>query len=76
LTNNWCGGADIDRNGSVNEVDLRIFVLDWLQDNISIQGDLNGDCKIDMLDVAIMAKIWTGTQENWKTLGRLAENWL
>jgi hypothetical protein len=30
--NNWCGGADLNQLGDVNEVDLGLFVGEWLED--------------------------------------------
>jgi hypothetical protein len=28
--NDWCGGADLNQLGDVNEVDLSLFVYEWL----------------------------------------------
>ena len=40
-----------------------------------ITGDLNGNCKVDFTDYAILAGDWLVTN-NWNDLAELAENWL
>jgi hypothetical protein len=39
-------------------------------------GDLNGDCQVNLFDMAVFANGYTGTQEDYLTLKDIAETWL
>lgn len=54
---NWCEGADLNRNGTTDFTDFAILRAHWLE-NSTMEGDINGDCKVDLLDLAIFANAW------------------
>lgn len=41
----------------------------------AISGDINGNCKIDFADYAMLAENWL-TENDWNDLADLADNWL
>ena len=52
----WCNGADMDKNQTVDEEDLADFALDWM--DVRVTSDLNHDCAVDELDLARLAERW------------------
>ncbi|MHB0946562.1 MAG: hypothetical protein ACYC3B_05290 [Sedimentisphaerales bacterium] len=66
--NGFCGGADIDEGGAVDNGDYVFFANDWgstvCQSRCGSKrmprppGDLTGDCKVDLLDLYIIAAEW------------------
>jgi len=39
-------------------------------------GDLNGDCYVNLLDLAVLAGGYMNSDEDWATLGDMADTWL
>ena len=52
----------------INVYDDRCQAAQSLPDYVPLVGDLNGDCKVDDLDVALL-------QENWLRDNSLTEEW-
>ena len=50
--------ADINSNGSVDEVDLGLLVGKWLSSETALNEDLNGDGIVNLKDFAILASNW------------------
>jgi len=72
--NGFCGGADIDQSGEVNNVDYVFLASDWGSGVCQSRcgsvrrpkplGDLTGDCEVDFRDLHIIAEEWLGAC-NW-----------
>jgi hypothetical protein len=66
--NDFCGGADIDKNGSVNFSDFVLLANDWLKNECQYPcgsekrpypvADLTHDCCVDIYDLTIVAEEW------------------
>jgi len=52
----WNTGADIDANGRVNIVDTTMVCLKFGVNTHTLFGDLNGDGKVDIKDLVIVAE--------------------
>jgi len=50
--------ADFNHDGSVDELDLRIFSFKWLIEEVLIQEDLDGSGFVDLTDYAIFGNEW------------------
>jgi hypothetical protein len=55
--------GDMDWNGTVDVLDLPIFVSDWLISNdCNSPSDFTGDCKVNLDDFAVVAENWLTVQ--------------
>ena len=52
------GQADFDRSGTVNANDLSRLANAWLSEDVSGTEDMNGDDRVDLLDLARFARDW------------------
>ena len=80
-SNDFCAGADIDRNGGVNFEDYRILADDWHSMKCQYPcgsekkprpaADLTGDCVVDIYDLKIIAAEWLNACDwlNWNCRG-------
>ena len=79
--NQFCGGSDLSRNGTVNFIDYNYIASDWHKSSLSaycgdienpwLTGDFNRDCSIDWLDIRIAADEWLNSCDwlNWNCRG-------
>ena len=52
--------GDINTDGHVDLLDLKMFTGDWLKQNSGLGGDLNGNGKVDLTDFGIFGENWSG----------------
>jgi hypothetical protein len=53
-----CRAANIDGIGRVNFLDYAIFALDWLETGPDLAGDINGDRRVQNMDLYILIDYW------------------
>jgi len=54
---------DLDRDGDIDWLDMKILVANWLafQEGCqSLAGDVTGDCMVDFDDFAVLTALWMG----------------
>lgn len=61
-------GADIDRNGSVDAIDLARILADWGPCLGKCQSDINGDGMVDAPDLAALLAAWGPCGLSWATV--------
>jgi hypothetical protein len=86
IENTWCERCDLDLSTEVDLSDFTFFSQDWKP----LQGDINNDTHVDLLDVALLVEQWLWTGDpgnipedisidgyvNLKDFAIIAENWL
>jgi hypothetical protein len=70
VTQEKCGGADLDESGNVDFTDLAMLAQYWLDDNCAFSNDCGGadlqpednpDGDVDIADLAVFAHHWLDT---------------
>jgi hypothetical protein len=66
VTQEKCGGADLDASGNVDFTDLAILAQYWPDDNCAVSNDCGGadsepDGDVDTADLAVLADHWLET---------------
>lgn len=55
--NDWCDGADLNRDWSTDLIDVSQLAADWLKPTFP-RADFNNDYAVDMNDIAVFARYW------------------
>jgi hypothetical protein len=53
--------GDINLDGRVDFLDLRLLTSDWLKQQSGLSSDLNSDGKVDFRDFSILGENWSGS---------------
>jgi hypothetical protein len=52
--------GDLNLDGRVDLLDLQLFTRDWLKHQSGLNGDLDGNGKVDFNDFGILGENWSG----------------
>jgi hypothetical protein len=52
--------GDLNLDGRVDLLDLQLFTRDWLKQQSGLNGDLDGNGKVDFNDFGILGENWSG----------------
>ena len=79
--NYYCTRSDINKDGSVNGIDYSMLAGWWGEDGLAVvcggqfnpwpTGDFTRDCKVDILDLAVLARQWLAgcSWYDWNCIG-------
>jgi hypothetical protein len=71
--NIYVTGCSMNSSGNYEYATIKYTMLSC---PVPPMGDLNGDCQVNLLDFAVFADDYIGSQQNYLTLINIADSWL